>query len=328
MKSLNISRSSKFTLGNYWMLVILFIFVLIFTILGSRFLSIYNLQTIVVYNTEIMLLAVGQLFVIAMGHIDLSVGSILAIAGVGGSLAMRSLYASGLNSFLCILIGFLVGLGIGSLCGFINGFIIAKLKVPAFVVTLGMMGIARGIVFILTDGSAIMKLPPSLAKIGMGFVFKILPNITFIAVVAIIIAWFLLQQTKFGRYIYMHGGSKECTIRVGVNIIDVTVKAFILSGLFSSLAGMLLVSRFLVGSPVSGQGRELDSIAAVVIGGASLSGGRGSVFNTIIGSFIISVLRVGLVNIGVHPYWQMVAVGSILILAVYLDQIQSKSINE
>ena len=258
-----------------------------------------------------------------MGNIDLSVGSVLAISGVGGAMVMKFLYASGFSPLGSVLFGFLVGISIGITCGFISGLLASKLNVPAFVVTLGMMGIARGIVYILTDGSAIMHLPPMLEKIGMGFVFKILPVITFIAIIAVVMAGFLLQKTKFGRYIYMHGGSKESAIRVGVNIHDLTIKAFMISGLFAGLAGMLLVSRFLVGSPVSGQGRELDAIASVVIGGASLSGGRGKVFNTIIGAFVISVLRIGLVNIGVQPYWQMVAVGIILVLAVYIDQIQN-----
>jgi len=317
------SNAIKFIFRDYWMFIILIFFVAIFTIFGSRFLSIYNLQTIVVYNTEIMLLAIGELFIIIMAHIDLSVGSVLAISGIVGSIVMRSLYSSGFDPIFSTLIGFLTGLGIGLLCGFINGLLISRIRVPSFVVTLGMLGIARGIVYVITNGSAIMNLPPFLEFVGMGFIFKVLPIITFIAILVSFIAGFLLQRTKFGRYLYIHGGNKESAIRVGININDLTLKAFMFSGLLAGLAGMLLCARFLVGSPVMGQGRELDAIAAVVIGGASLYGGKGGVFKTIIGAFIISVLRVGLVNIGVHPYWQMIAVGCILIMAVYVDQLQS-----
>lgn len=315
-----IASIKKIDLRDQWMLGILLFLVLAFSVFGSGFLSGYNIQTIIIYNTEIMLIAVGELFTIIMGNIDISVGSVLGLSGIIGSIVMREAYANNINQLLSIILGFSAGLGTGALCGFINGALISKIKVPAFVATLGMLGIARGVVFIITNGSPIMHLPTLLRWIGMGNIFKTIPVMFLIAIVVCLISGFILQQTRYGRYLYMYGGSNDATIRAGVNTDKLVIKAYVFSGVLAALAGMLLCARYSIGSPVSGQGRELDAIAAVVIGGASLYGGKGQVSKTIIGAFVISILRIGLVNLGIQPYWQMVAVGCILIFAVYVDQ--------
>lgn len=322
MKVINsiIAIIRRINLKDQWMLGILLFLVLVFSVFGSGFLSGYNIRTIIIYNTEVMLIAVGELFTIIMGNIDLSVGSVLGLSGIIGSIVMRAAYANSINQVLSIILGFSAGLGTGALCGFINGTIISKIKVPAFVATLGMLGIARGVVFIITNGSPIMYLPPFLRWIGRGYFLNTIPVMFLIAIVVCLISGFILQQTRYGRYLYMHGGSKDATIRAGVNTDKLVIKAYVFSGVLAALAGMLLCARYDIGSPVSGQGRELDAIAAVVIGGASLYGGNGQVSKTIIGAFVISVLRIGLVNLGIQPYWQMVAVGCILIFAVYVDQ--------
>ena len=232
------------------------------------------------------------------------------------------------NPILSIALGTIAGLTTGTVLGMMNGLLIVKLKVPPFIVTLGMLGIARGGTYLLTAGASVVDLPPQIATLGGGKILGFLPVPVLIALILAIVAHFLLSQTPFGRYTYAMGGSRRAASRAGIAVDKYTVLIYAFSGLLASVSGILVVARFVTGSPLAGTNDELNSIAAVVIGGASLFGGVGSIFGSVVGSLIIGVLLVGLIVVNVQPYWQMVAVGIILVLAVSIDRIRYRRKDE
>lgn len=326
--SINLFKPVLQFLLNRWILLILLGFVLIFSLLQPRFFSIYNFQNIGLYTTEVLILALGQTFVIISGGIDLSVGSVLGFSGITASLVMKTLWLNMYNPILSIALGTIAGLTTGTVLGMMNGLLIVKLKVPPFIATLGMLGIARGGTYLLTAGASVVDLPPQLVTLGGGKILGFLPVPVLIALILAIVAHFLLSQTPFGRYAYAMGGSRRAASRAGVAIDKYTILIYAFSGLFAAVSGVLVVARFVTGSPLAGANDELNSIAAVVIGGASLFGGTGSIFGSVAGALIIGVLLVGLIVVNVQPYWQMVAVGIILVLAVSIDQIRHRRKDE
>lgn len=308
-----------------WIFFILVLFVVFFSVAAPGFWSIRNFKSITVYTTEPLLLALGQTFVIISGGIDLSVGAVLALCGVLSALVLKTVWAFVPNAELSIGMGVAVGLCAGIMLGAINGTIIAKLKVPPFVVTLGMLGIARGATYLLTSGHSIVSLPPALGKIGNAELFGFLPVSVFITFLITVYAHFVLSKTRLGRYTYAIGGGRAAAVRSGVAVDKYTIIIYTISGFTAAWAGILIMARFSTGAPIAGMNDELDSIAAVVIGGASLYGGIGNIPGSVVGAFIIGVLLVGLIILGVDPYWQMVSVGGILIAAVFIDQIRYRS---
>jgi len=326
--SINLFKPVLQFLLNRWILLILLGFVLIFSLLQPRFFSIYNFQNIGLYTTEVLILALGQTFVIISGGIDLSVGSVLGFSGITASLVMKTLWLNMYNPILSIGLGIIAGLTAGTVLGMMNGLLIVRLKVPPFIATLGMLGIARGGTYLLTAGASVVDLPPQLAILGSSKILGFLPIPILIALILAIVAHFLLSQTPFGRHTYAMGGSRRAASRAGIAIDKHTVLIYAFSGLLAAVSGVLVVARFVTGSPLAGANDELNSIAAVVIGGASLFGGTGSIFGSVAGALIIGVLLVGLIVVNVQPYWQMVAVGIILVLAVSIDQIRHRSKDE
>ncbi len=309
-------------LSNKWIFFILVIFVIFFSITARGFFSLLGLRNIAVFVSEPLLLAVGETFVIISGGIDLSVGAVLGFTGVVGALIMRGIWVSTQSIALSIIVATLAGLAIGTAIGTINGLIIAKLRVPPFVVTLGMLGIARGITFVITSGQAIIGLPDALGAIGNLNFFGFLPVTTLVAILIILLASLALSRTRVGRYAYAIGGNRQATVRAGVPVARYTIIIYAISGFLAGCAGFMLLARFATGSPLAGQNSELNAIAAAVIGGTSLFGGIGSIGGTAVGALIIVVLLVGLVILNVQPYWQMAAVGAILILAVFIDNLR------
>jgi len=308
-----------------WICLILILFIIFFSLVAPGFWSLRNFKSLTVYTTEPLILALGQTFVIVSGGIDLSVGAILGFSGVIAALALKAVWAVVPNPILSIAVGILAGLTTGAILGAINGTIIAKLRVPAFVVTLGMLGIARGCTYLLTAGHSIVSLPRDLGKIGNIELFGIIPIAVFVALLLVVLAHFILSQTRIGRYTYAIGGSKTASVRAGIPVDKYTILIYTISGFTAAWAGIIILARFSTGSPIAGMNDELDSIAAGVSGGASLYGGIGNIFGTLVGAFIVGVLLVGLIILGVDPYWQMVAVGGILIAAVFVDQIRFRS---
>ncbi len=308
--------------SSQWIFLILVVFVIFFSITARGFFSILGLRNIAIFVSEPLLLAVGETFVIISGGIDLSVGAVLGFTGVVGALIMRGVWVSTHSLALSVIVSVVAGVSIGTAIGTINGLIIAKMRVPPFVVTLGMLGIARGITFVITSGQAIIGLPDALGAIGNLTFLGFLPVTTLVAIVIVLIAYLGLTRTRIGRYTYAIGGSRQATVRAGVPVARYTIMIYAISGFLAGWAGFMLLARFATGSPLAGQNSELNAIAAAVIGGTSLFGGIGSIGGTAIGALIIVVLLVGLVIMNVQPYWQMAAVGGILILAVFIDNLR------
>jgi ribose transport system permease protein len=308
-------QSKKAVFEKMYALLGLVLLSVTLSILTPHFLTTDNLLSIALQTAIIAILALGQVYVIISGGIDLSVGSILALSGV----ISAQLLVSGWPTALSIVAGVLAG----ALLGFINGLVITKGKLPPFIVTLGMMGVARGLSLVLTDGLPVSGLPETFTKLGNERIFYIPIPVIFLIVVTIISA-FILSRTIFGRYVYSIGSNEEAAQLSGINVNFHKLMIYVVCGLLSGLAGVLLTARLVSAQPTAGTGYELDAIAAVVIGGASLMGGVGTVGGTIIGAFIMGVLRNGLNLLNVTPFWQQIAIGVVIVLAVYLDQMRRK----
>ena len=262
------------------------------------------------------IIAVGMTLVILTGGIDLSVGSIVALSGT----VAASLMVNGHNPW----IGILAGLVIGIVIGLINGLTITRFKVPPIITTLAMMTAARGIALVYTNGYPISNLPDSFVFLGRGYLGPI-PVPAIIMIVVYILGYILLTQMKVGRYIYGLGGNEEAVHLSGINVNRTKILVYVLCGLASAISGLILASRLNSGQPLAGTGFEMDAIAAVVLGGASISGGEGTIVGTLIGALIINVLNNGLNLMNVNPYSQMIVKGLVLAAAVAIRTRKGKN---
>ena len=299
---------------EYVIVAAILIEAVVFAAIAPAFFSVPNLINIALSIAITGILAVGMTMVILTGGIDLSVGSVVALAGVVA--AMVAARGGGAGS---VLLGSAAALAVGAAVGIFNGFVIAQFRVPPFVTTLAMLTICRGLVFIITDGRSISNLPESFAVVGRARVLG-LPVPVIIMFVVVAIGWVLLTRTIFGRYIYALGGNPKAAFHAGVNTKLFTFLPYVLNGLLVGLAGLVLASRLGAGLPNSGLQYELDVIAATVVGGTSLTGGRGSIVGTLWGTVFIGVLNNGLNLAEVDPYMQRIALGVVLLLAVLADQ--------
>jgi ribose transport system permease protein len=328
-----------------WSWLFLLVLIIFFSITGQGFLNIFNFQTIGADMSLVLIMALGQTFVIISGGIDLSMGFVMGMASVASALVMSRMGGSA-PLFVVVSAGLAVGLIVGLIPGLVNGLIIARLRVPPFIVTLGMYGIARGVGFILSGGQPVSIQTNGVGQIGNGYLMYLLPDgrlsffhlpsnlqgvrpsqiiqllpfpLIFLVVVTLICAW-LLSQTRFGRHTYAVGGSEEAARRAGIPVVRHTILIYLLSAFLASLAGVLYTMRFSNGAADVGDPLLINSIAAVIIGGASLFGGEGTILGTVIGALIISIIQNGLIFLGIDPFWQFIAVGAIIILAVLVDQ--------
>ncbi|GAF11710.1 LOW QUALITY PROTEIN: ribose ABC transport system, permease protein RbsC [Bacillus sp. JCM 19045] len=298
------------TLGPF---IGLFLIIAVISILNPDFLSTSNLLNVLRQVSINALIAFGMTFVILTGGIDLSVGAILAFSGA----VTATLLASGMDQILAILIGLLVGAGLGA----INGIIIAKGKVAPFIATLATMTVYRGATLMFTDGRPVSNLGDSslFQMIGGGYFFGIpMPAITML--VSFVILYLILKKTTFGRRVYAVGGNEEASILSGIKVDRIKIYVYSLTGFLAAVAGVILTSRLNSASQRQGRMFELDAIAAVVLGGTSLTGGRGWIVGTLIGALIIGVLNNGLNLLGVSSFFQQVVKGSVILLAVLLDR--------
>jgi len=268
-------------------------------------------------------IATGMTLVVLTGGIDLSVGSVLALCGA----VTAGLWRNGIGIVSAdLLIGFtflgavLAGLAVGALLGWFNGFTITRFKVPPFVATLAMLTIARGLTMLYTKGHPISNLGKDFAFIGSGILLGI-PVPVWLAIVVVLLAAFLTQKTKMGRYIYAIGGNEQAAKLSGISISRVKIKVYAMAGVLAALGGIIVTARLDSAQPNAGMSYELDAIAAVVIGGTSLNGGRGSIWGTVMGAVIIGVLNNGLVLMNVSPFWQQVVKGAVILLAVIIDKL-------
>ena len=298
----------------------LIVLVIVFSIASPYFFQFDNLVGILLATAVNGVLALGVTFVIITGGIDLSIGTVMSLSAV-----MTGVFITFWQ--LPIPLGVLAGITTGALAGFLNGFIIAKLKVPPFIATLGMLNVAKGLALVASGVKPIYFLDaPAFNNIAMGSIIPQLaiPNAVLILFGAAIVASLILTKTVLGRYTFALGSNEEATRLSGVNVNRWKIAVYTVAGVFSGLAGVLIASRLNSAQPALGQGYELDAIAAAVIGGTSLSGGEGTMLGTIIGAFIISVLSNGLRILSVPQEWQTVVTGAIVILAVYLDIIRRR----
>lgn len=262
-----------------------------------------------------LFLACGMTFIILLGGIDLSVGSVIAVSGCisAGMVTWKGLPVG---------VGILIGIFFGCLIGLINGLIVSTTTIPAFIVTLATMNIGRGIARIYTNAQTIAVMQPSYMFWGKGKIFG-MPVQLYLIVIVILICSFILNRTKLGKHIYATGGNKLAAEYAGINTRKVTLFVFVFSGLLASLAGILTVGRTFSATMVMGQSAEMDAIAAVVLGGTSMSGGKGSISGTVIGVIIIGVLNNGMNLLGIDSSWQYVVQGIVILIAVYIDFIRS-----
>lgn len=255
-------------------------------------------------------MVVGQTVILISAGIDLGVGSVLGFSGVVTAI----LLTNGMPTAL----GILLGLTAGTATGIINGVVITRAGVSPFIATLGMLSIARGLAYGITGGETVRNLPEGFLFLGQGSILEIPIPILIMALFAILVSYFL-KYTLWGRYAYAIGGNETAALYGGIDVARMKVLYYAVCGFSAGLAGILYVSRFGVGQSTAGLGYELDVIAAAVIGGVSLSGGRGTIIGAIIGSIFMGILRNGLVLLDVSAYWQQVAIGSVIILAVVID---------
>jgi len=313
----NISTIKKFTLEKLLIqretsvIIALALLCIILTVLTPTFRDPYNLLNVARQVSLYAIIAVGETFVITSGGIDLSVGSVLALAGVITTL----MSINGINPWISIPAGLLVGIG----CGYTNGFLISKARINPFIVTLGMLNIARGIVLVITKGYPIPIYKGPIIYLGQGYIGSIPVPVIFMLIVGVT-GIILFRDTILGNYVKALGSNELAAKAMGINVEKIKVITYTLAGFLSGLAGIILAGRLSAGQANAGIGWELDVIAAVIIGGTSLMGGEGSVLGTLVGATLLGVIRNGLVLLGVSMYWQTVVVGLILVGGVAINR--------
>lgn len=314
--------------GEYSILIVFFVICILLSFLtGGVFLHPENLKNVVRQISVQTIIAVGMTMVIITGGIDLSVGSLVALTGVLGAWVIA--LPSGLPVIIKIGLGILFALLIGGGCGAFSGFVITRFNIPPFIATLAIMTAARGFAYIFCGGRPVWNLPTQFSWLGRGYLFEsllgqVIPVPVIIMAGIVIAGYILMTQTRFGRYVYAVGGNKEAARLSGINVKKIIFSVHLLIGTLAGLAGIILASRLGAGDPKSGMMWELDVIAAVVVGGTSLAGGRGKITGTLIGALIIGVIRNGLNLLNVSSYWQQVVLGAVILIAVLIDQIKKK----
>jgi erythritol transport system permease protein len=314
--------------------IALAIVTLVFSVLSPEFLTAGNLSILVKHVAINAILAIGMTFVILSGGIDLSVGSVVGFCGmVAGLLLDRGLVLESLgvvvfpHTWLVVALALLAGMGIGA----VNGWMVARLGVAPFIATLGSMYVARGGALLLSDGATFPNLAgePGLGNTGFPWIGAAtmagLPVPVWLMAALAAVAILVASRTPFGRHVYAVGGNERAALLSGVKVPQVRVRVYVMSGFCAALVGVIIAAQLGAAHPATGATFELNAIAAVVLGGTSLMGGRGTIGGTLIGAFVIGVLADGLVLVGVSEFWQMVVKGLVIVLAVVLDQVQKRS---
>jgi ribose transport system permease protein len=310
--------------SSTWIGLILLALILVFSVLEyDSFVSTANARNIATDAAVLLVLATGMTYVIITAGIDLSVGGVLVFSGV---VSAKAMHAAGGDNWGVIFLGLGVALAGGLAWGLINGFLVAKAKIPAFIVTLGTLGMSLGAALVISGGVDEREVPFKLiTTIGTGRAFDQVPYLVLIAFAVAIVFGVILAATRFGRYTYAVGSNEEAARRAGIPVDRHLLKIYALAGTLAGLAGFLSLARFSTTTLGGHDTDNLQAIAAVVIGGTSLFGGIGTMLGTLFGVFIPAVLQNGFVIIGVNPFWQSIAVGAVLIAAVYLDQLRRRS---
>lgn len=314
-------------LAKFQSLIALVLLCIGISLMSDKFLTVDNAWNVMRQISVNICISVGMTLVVLTSGIDLSVGSVLAFCGAitAGLLKFGiELPANNLYIGFTLLGAILAGLIVGALLGLFNGWTVTRFKVPPFVATLAMLTIARGLTLLWTKGFPISNLGDSFAYIGTGW-FLGIPLPVWISALVIVSAVVITQKTALGRYIYAIGGNEHASKLSGININKVKLIVYSIAGVLAAVGGIMVTSRLDSAQPNAGISYELDSIAAVVIGGTSLSGGRGTIMGTVLGAIIIGVLNNGLVLLNVSPFWQQVVKGGVILLAVIIDKANSKN---
>ena len=306
-------------IGEFSIGLALVVEIILFSQLSPYFFTAENLLNVSLQVSITAIIAAGMSFVILTAGIDLSVGSLVALAGI----LATSVIKIDLPVYLSLPLGILAGVLFGAFSGFIAGVFVTKFKITPFIVTLALMTIWRGTAFVYTEGRPIWELPEAFTYLGGGRIIGV-PVPTVIMVIVFFASHIVLTKTRYGRYIYAVGGNLEAARLAGIKTNKILISVYIISGILSAIAGVLLASRINSGQPNAGLMYELDVIAAVVVGGTSLFGGRGTIIGTFLGAMLIAVLRNGLNLLNVGSYVQQVIVGVVILLAVLLDQLRKK----
>jgi ribose transport system permease protein len=318
--------NAKEALKKLQPLIALIVMVVALSLLSDKFLTLANQRNILLQISVNLCLSIGMTLVILTGGIDLSVGAILALAGaVAAGLLKNGLVLKNFGVVLqftpfgAIIAGILTGLALG----LFNGFVITRFRLPPFVATLGMLSVGRGLTMLWTGGFPVTDLGQRFGFIGSGM-FLGIPMPVWISAALVVLFYVVSRRTTLGRYIYAVGGSERATAFSGINVDRVKLWVYALGGALAAVAGLVVTARLDAADPKAGLGYELDSIAAVVIGGTSLSGGRGSILGTVLGCLIIGVLNNGLFLLDVSPFWQQVVKGFVILAAVALDKMGAR----
>ncbi len=316
LRLLKSARSSPAAMG-----AILVVLVAFFAIMRpDTFATALNIRNIFLDASTLLIMSVGMTYVMIGGGFDLSIGSVLVFAGV---MAAELMYSLG-DNVLSVLAGGLAALGCGLAWGIFNGFCITRLRVPALITTLGSMGAALGLAELITGGNDVRSVPDALVTVGTTGLAGV-PWLVMAAAVVTVIGGVWLHMTRFGRHTYLIGSNPEAARRLGINVRQHLLALYMLSGLLAGLAAMLSLGRFATTTIEGHTNDPLEAITAVVLGGTSLFGGRGTVVGTVVGVFIPAVLANGFIILGIEPFWQQVVIGFVLIGAVYIDQLKRSS---
>ncbi|MGE0279667.1 MAG: ABC transporter permease [Rhizobiaceae bacterium] len=319
--AMNPARPARepFDFARWWdrvgILMVLVALVLLMAIIAPNFNRVDNLLNIARAISINAILAAGMTVVILTGGIDLSVGSTVAVSGVVAVIAA----IAGVPAPLAVSLG----MAVGALCGLVNGWLTAYLALAPFIVTLGTMTFLRGLAYTITDGQPIVSSSLNFRDLGNGYVGPIPVPVIVMAVVYAVI-WFVLERTRYGRHVYAVGGNAEAAKLAGVRVKRVITSVYVLAGACAGLAGVIFAARVISAQPTAGTGYELDAIAAVVLGGTSLAGGRGRIVGTLIGSVILGVLSTGLILLNVQFFTQLLIKGVVIILAVAIDSLKQR----
>ena len=307
------SKKNGWSLNSFRELLLVGVVVLlcvVWTVLNPQFMSVNNITNILRQASYTAIAAVGMTMVIVIGEIDLSAGSLVCASGLVGAVVCKH---TG-NVVLAVLAAVLTGLAVG----FVNGVLCAYGKLPGFIATLASMTILRGLAYIITGGNSVVWTSEAFTKIGTGYV-GIVPIPVIIMVVVILFGYILTTKLKFGRYIYAVGGNSDASRWSGIAVERVKIIVYMVMGVLTSIAGLIITARLGSGQPSAGQNFEMDCITAAVVGGTSMSGGRGKVFGTIVGVLLLTVLTNGMTLVGMNTYWQQVLKGVIIVVSVLAD---------
>ena len=304
----------KLNWNDFAILIILVVLVAILAFINPVFLTPNNLMNIARQVSIVAIVGIGMSYVLISAEIDLSVGSLVGLTGVVAAMAMKD--------GMPIMVACLFAILISVFCGFLNGVIHTYIKIPSFIVTMGMMNIARGAVLVLTNSYPVTGLPEGFKMVGRGYILGI-PIPVVVMLVCYIVGFFVLKYTKFGRSIYAIGGNLEAARLSGISVSKNKVIIHTICGFTAGIAGVVLAARLFSGQPSAGNGMELDAIAAAVIGGTSTSGGKGRLWGTLLGALIMGIITNGMNLMNISTNWQYIMQGTIIIVAVGLDRIKN-----